>query len=108
MAKQKQKKQKTEPRTLVRGLEQEKDHDMIENIDEPVDETNDEPVDETEATAEPKRVKKVEYVFPKVPECPRCRTHDNEAYKTDGKIQYRRCRRGHCRHRWHVIGVKKK
>ena len=69
-------------------------------------------IKQTEEAAQPVEEWKVKksagWHFPKVPECPRCQTHDNEAYKTDGKVQYRRCRRGHCRHRWHVIGVKKK
>lgn len=60
------------------------------------------------ATAAPRAKRKVKYVFPNASLCPRCRTHDTVAYKTDGKIQYRKCRRGHCRHRFHVIGVKEK
>lgn len=36
--------------------------------------------------------------------CPRCLTGDTVAYSTNGKIQYRKCRRGVCRHRFTVRG----
>ena len=45
------------------------------------------------------------YVFPTPSKCPRCQTVDTEAYSTQGNIQYRRCRRAICRHRYHVIGT---
>lgn len=49
--------------------------------------------------------KKKTHVFPTPSKCPRCRSVDTEAYRTDGKIQYRRCRRAVCRCRYHVIGT---
>ena len=50
------------------------------------------------------------YVFPTPSKCPRCKTIDTEAYSTNGNIQYRRCRRAVCRHRYSIFGtpVKKK
>lgn len=49
--------------------------------------------------------KKRNYVFPTPSKCPRCRGVDTVAYRTDGKIQYRRCRRAICRHRYQVRGT---
>ncbi|MBA7650353.1 hypothetical protein ES703_58156 [subsurface metagenome] len=49
--------------------------------------------------------KKRNYVFPTPSKCPRCRGMDTVAYRTDGKTQYRRCRRAVCLHRYYVIGI---
>lgn len=46
--------------------------------------------------------------FPNASMCPRCRTHDTVATSTKGNKQYRICRRGICRHRYCVIGIKEK
>lgn len=57
------------------------------------------------ATAAPRAKREVKYVFPNASLCPRCRTYDTVATSTKGNKQYRVCRRGHCRHRYCVIGV---
>lgn len=45
------------------------------------------------------------YSFPSVVLCPYCQVDDTEAYHTEGKYQYRRCRRGHCRRNFRVTGT---
>jgi len=49
---------------------------------------------------------KTRWHFPNANECPRCKTHDTIATSTKGNKQYRVCRRGHCRYRYCVTGVK--
>jgi len=46
------------------------------------------------------------YVFPTKSRCPRCGTTDTVATSTQGAVQYRRCRRGICRHKYAVRGAK--
>ncbi len=54
----------------------------------------------------PKIRKKDSYSFPTRSRCPRCGAIETEAYRTDGKVQYRRCRRAVCRINYQVIGTK--
>jgi len=83
---------------------------LDEKIDETVDEESEERAtsDERQETETTEPERKVKYVFPNASQCPRCRSHDTIAYRTDGKVQYRRCRRGHCRWRYSIIGLKEK
>lgn len=53
-----------------------------------------------------KKKAKARYAFPSAGQCPRCGSFDTEAYSTQGKIQYRRCRAAICRWRYSVRGVK--
>ena len=55
-----------------------------------------------------RKKKKIRWHFPNASQCPRCRTHDTVATSTRGNKQYRVCRRGHCRYRYCVKGVKEK
>jgi len=84
-----------------------------ESVDNTVDEQVDKTVDEAEqdkksaeAPAAPERGTR--WHFPNASQCPRCRTHDTVATSTRGNKQYRVCRRGHCRYRYCVKGVKEK
>lgn len=38
-----------------------------------------------------------------IPKCPRCDTRDNIAVSTQGRTQYRKCRRAVCRYSFKVI-----
>jgi len=58
------------------------------------------------ATAAAGAKREVKYAFPNASQCPRCKTYDTIAYRTNGNVQYRYCRRGHCRHRYSVRGTK--
>lgn len=52
----------------------------------------------------PVKEKEVAYDFAHGRRCPRCGTLDTEARSTQGDIQYRRCKRGVCRHAYSVVG----
>lgn len=88
------KKKETEPRMLMSGTD--------EQVTEPE-------VTEPEMPKAPKQRKKsARYHFPNALQCPRCRSYDTVATSTKVNKQYRTCRRGHCRHRYCVTGVKEK
>jgi len=51
---------------------------------------------------------KPKYSFPTAGiRCPRCLSMDTirVSHSADGQIQYRRCRRGHCRYSFKVVGT---
>jgi hypothetical protein len=43
------------------------------------------------------------YVTPGAIKCPRCGAADTKATSTRGRVQYRICRRGTCRRRFHIV-----
>jgi hypothetical protein len=46
-----------------------------------------------------------QYAFPTKGRCPRCQTTDNVAESTQGKWQYRRCRRATCQRKFRIEGT---
>jgi len=89
-------------RELEQELEQEKDPDVIETAGSISIKGKEHEPEKT------KWKKKTGWHFTNATLCPRCGTHDTTATSTKGRKQYRICRRGHCRYRYCVIGVKKK
>ena len=49
--------------------------------------------------------RKIKFAFPTRSKCPSCQMTNTIAYSTQGKIQYRKCRRGHCHAKYTVIGT---
>ncbi len=45
-----------------------------------------------------------EYAFPTKVRCPRCKTTDNVRVSSEGPVQYRKCRRAHCRWSFKING----
>ena len=85
--------------------EQKTDPDVIETAGS-ISITGKEP--EPEKTKRRRSKKSARWHFPNANECPRCKAHDTVATSTKGKKQYRSCRRGHCRYRYCVIGIREK
>lgn len=109
-----QQKQKTESQTLVRGNDEQVDEPKVTGPkatgpEKTEPEITGQEVIESETPKAPKKSKKsARWHFPNAVQCPRCRTYDTVATSTKDNKQYRTCRRGHCRHRYCVTGVKKK
>ena len=96
---------KTPDSTSIEGKPPEPVDKVIEEVvDGPVEEVVEEIV--AESVEEPER--EIKWHFPNASQCPRCKAYDTVATSTKGNKQYRKCRRGHCRHRYCVIGVKEK
>jgi rRNA maturation protein Nop10 len=47
-----------------------------------------------------------QYTFEKNPRCPACGSRDSTATSTQGRIQYRKCRRVGCYHLFHIEAAK--
>lgn len=66
--------------------------------------------EQDKAPAAPERdnpEREFKYIFPPQGRvCPRCRAADTVAYATKDNIQYRKCNRPICRHRYSVRGTK--
>jgi hypothetical protein len=65
------------------------------------DKSEQEPDKKTKTKAKRQR----RWSFPTASACRRCGSTDTRAYSTQGKVQYRKCLRAICRHRYTVIGT---